>query len=124
MRGFRNQLRTFDLNEQQWRTLRALTEVKQLEISELANRIYILKPSLTRILRNLQQRGLISRKKSNQDQRYAYISITDKGYRLFREVAPKSEQEYARITERFGADRLEELYQILDELSSVLSEDS
>jgi len=121
MRGFRKQLRQFDLNEQQWRTLRALAESDRIEVGELADRVLILKPSLTRILRNLQKRGLISRRRSKKDQRYAFISITPRGRALFARVAPSSEKEYARIAEKFGEDRLEQLYRLLDELRQSLS---
>ena len=45
MRGFRRVLREHGLNEQEWRIIRALMEVDQIDIGELAERVFILKPS-------------------------------------------------------------------------------
>src|SRR5689334_7650271 len=61
MRGFRRLLRTHELNEQEWRIMRALVEADRLEIGELAGRVFILKPSATRTVKNLEMRGIVSR---------------------------------------------------------------
>ena len=50
MGRFRPMLRKFNLTEQQWRIIRALSEVEEQDASDLAEVSYILAPSLTRIL--------------------------------------------------------------------------
>lgn len=113
MRGFRRVLREHGLNEQEWRIMRALIEVDQVEIGELADRVFILKPSATRTLKNLQQRKIVNRSRSDSDQRRVFISLTDYGRQLFRTVAPKNEAEYARITGIIGDRDMQELYELL-----------
>src|SRR3954451_16758145 len=71
MRGFRRVLREHGLNEQEWRIIRALKEMDQIDIGELAERVFILKPSATRTVKNLQRRNLVNRDKSARDQRRA-----------------------------------------------------
>src|SRR6185312_17039003 len=71
MRGFRRLLREHGLNEQEWRIIRALVEVDQIEIGELAERVFILKPSATRTVKNLQARNIVARTRSAKDQRRA-----------------------------------------------------
>ena len=51
MRGFRKWLREHGVNEQEWRIMRALMEVDRIEIGELAECVFILKPSATRTIR-------------------------------------------------------------------------
>jgi homoprotocatechuate degradation regulator HpaR len=113
---FRRLLRESGLNEQQWRVLRALVEVPHLDITELSKRVYILKPSLTRMLKSLEAANLVKRDQSPTDQRYAYISITPTGRRKFQAVAPFSEAEYHRIEQEYGPEKLGELYSLLEDL--------
>lgn len=122
MRGFRAMLREHGLNEQEWRIIRALIEPEQVEIGELAQRVFILKPSATRTIKNLQSRKLVNRTRSDADQRRVYISLTPKGRELFATVAPHSEAEYARITKLIGASNMQQLYDLLGRLTQDLNE--
>jgi homoprotocatechuate degradation regulator HpaR len=110
MRGFRALLRDHGLNEQEWRIMRALMEVDRIEIGELAERVFILKPSATRTVKNLQARDIVSRSRSDTDQRRAFIALTAKGRQLFDDIAPNNELEYARITRLMGAQETRQLY--------------
>ncbi|MGN6059404.1 MAG: homoprotocatechuate degradation operon regulator HpaR [Sphingomicrobium sp.] len=121
MRGFRRLLREHGLNEQEWRIIRALVEVDQMEIGELAERVFILRPSATRTVKNLQARKIVARNRSGKDQRRAFISLTPHGREIFERFAPHSEREYARITELLGADNMELLYELLGRVTSVLN---
>src|SRR5438552_9275122 len=62
MRHFRPSLRAHGLTEQQWRILRALASTDDIEVTELARVAYLLGPSLSRILRDLEARRLIERR--------------------------------------------------------------
>jgi homoprotocatechuate degradation regulator HpaR len=120
MRQFRPVLRQHGLTEQQWRILRALAAVDAADVSELARSAFLLSPSLSRILRDLEARQLIERKTAEADQRRNLVSISDKGIKLMGAVAPRSETIYAQITARYGARRLAELQAMLVELESRL----
>src|ERR1700754_4672169 len=121
MRQFRPSLRNHGLTEQQWRILRALTAVEAIEVTELARVAFLLGPSLSRILRDLEARQLVERKTAEADQRRAVVSISAKGLKLIEAVAPTSEAIYAEITRRFGARRLSELQEMLAVLESSLA---
>jgi homoprotocatechuate degradation regulator HpaR len=113
MDGFRRILGEHGLNEQQWRVIRALVEPEELEIGVLAARVHLLGPSLTRILQNLDERGLVRRMTLAADQRRKLASLTVGGHALFLKVSPHSEAEYARIAKVLGPTRLEALYDLL-----------
>ena len=120
MRQFRPSLRNHGLTEQQWRILRALTAVEAIEVTELARMAFLLGPSLSRILRDLEARQLIERRAAKVDLRRAVVSITAKGLKLIEAVAPTSEAIYAEITSRFGARKLAELQDMLGVLERSL----
>jgi homoprotocatechuate degradation regulator HpaR len=121
MRQFRPSLRRHGLTEQQWRILRALASLDAVEVTELARTAFLLGPSLSRILRDLEARHLIERKTAKADQRRSVVSISDKGVKLMASVAPTSEAIYAEITRRYGARRLAELQDMLGELEQSLA---
>ena len=122
MKKFIPSLRENDLSSQQWRVIRALNEEEGLDITELANRCFLLMPSLSRIIQNLEKRELVSRNQSSLDNRKSVISITEPGKKLFQKIAPKSVERYDLITEKFGYGKLELLYELLDELIEKIDE--
>jgi homoprotocatechuate degradation regulator HpaR len=121
MRQFRPALRKHDLTEQQWRILRALAAIDAIEVTELARTAFLLGPSLSRILRDLDARGLIERKTAETDLRRGVVSISEKGVKLMEVVAPSSEAIYAAITRRYGARKLGELQEMLASLEASLA---
>jgi homoprotocatechuate degradation regulator HpaR len=121
MRQFRPSLRNHGLTEQQWRILRALTAVDTIEVTELARVAFLLGPSLSRILRDLEARDLIERRTAEADLRRGVVSISPKGLKLIEAVAPTSEAIYAEITSRYGTRKLAELQDMLGELERSLA---
>ena len=120
MRHFRASLRSHGVTEQQWRVLRALSSVGEIEIADLVRSTFLLAPSLSRILRDLEQRKLIARHLLKSDLRRNIVSITAKGLKLIEVVAPSSEAIYGEMTRRFGARKLAELQAMLHELEICL----
>ena len=120
MRQFRPSLRNHGLTEQQWRILRALTTVDAIEVTELARVAFLLGPSLSRILRDLEARDLIERRTAKEDLRRGVVSISAKGLKVIEAVAPTSEAIYAEITSRYGARKLAELQDMLGVLERSL----
>jgi homoprotocatechuate degradation regulator HpaR len=122
MRQFRPSLRQHGLTEQQWRILRALAAIDAIEVTELARTAFLLGPSLSRILRDLEARRLVERKTAKTDLRRGVVSISEKGVKLMEVVAPSSEAIYAEITRRYGAKKLAELQDMLGALEASLAE--
>jgi homoprotocatechuate degradation regulator HpaR len=122
MRHFRPSLRDHGLTEQQWRILRALAAIDAIEVTELARVAFLLGPSLSRILRDLEARHLIERRVAKADLRRAVVSISAKGLKLIAAVAPSSEAIYAAMTRRYGARKLAELQDMLHALEASLSD--
>ena len=120
MKRFRPSLRDHGLTEQQWRVLRALEHAGPLEATELARRTVLLSPSLSRILRDLEARGLVERASVRSDLRRARIRVSAVGARLIAAIAPDSEATYDSITRQFGHDKLNALFALLNELEQAL----
>lgn len=124
MTRFRPMLRAHGLTEQQWRVIRALADSGEIDASELARRSFLLSPSLTRILRFLDEQRIVKRTSDANDQRRSVVVLTDKGRRLFSEIAPDSERLYADIEREFGLDKLGRLYDLLADFTDTLGRDA
>ena len=120
MARFRPMLRRHGLTEQQWRVIRALADYRKIDAGELAQRSFLLAPSLTRILQYLEGRNIVKRSSDRNDQRRSTLVLSAKGQRLFAAVAPDSEALYAQIEQDFGEHKLEELYVLLADFTDSL----
>ena len=105
------------VTEQQWRVLRVLDEQGPLELTELAARACLLLPSLTRIARTLEAKGHVLRSPHATDGRRVLLEISPDGRALIERWAPRSKAIAAELEARFGRERLDELLDLLQELS-------
>jgi len=117
MGHFRPLLREMDLTEQQWRVIRALHGKEEgLEATALAERTLLLMPSLTRIVKSLEEQKLVKRTAVEGDNRRKLIRIAQRGRDVYAKMAPLSEAEYKKLEAQIGHDNLESLYAILDKI--------
>lgn len=124
MAHFRPMLARHDITEQQWRVLRVLAETGPLEATELAGRASILPPSLTRIIKALEERRLMTRNRVKDDGRRALLAITPSGLALIEDLAPERIAIYEAIEARYGAEQYEQLLDMLESLIQTESSES
>ena len=122
MSRFRPMLRDHGLTEQQWRVIRALAHYGEIDAGELAQRSFLLAPSLTRILQHLENEGLVNRSAHASDQRRTVLTLTAKGNRLFAAVAPDSAALYENIEASFGPKRMAKLYELLEQFHQTIAD--
>jgi len=123
LRTFTPHLKAHDLSTQQWRVMRVLVEFGEFDVTELAEACSLLRPSVSRIVQNLEQREIVGRRACPADNRRSLVSITEKGRSLIAELAPESEARYRYIENQFGAANLDELYALLEHLVNALAAD-
>ena len=97
MARFRPILHARDVTEQQWRVIRVLGEESPLDASEVAERACVLAPSLTRIIKALEERALISRQRDTGDGRRVSLAIAPAGMALIHDVTPDIRAVYAEL---------------------------
>ena len=122
MSRFRPMLRNHGLTEQQWRVVRVLAAEKQLDAGELSRLTFLLAPSLTRILKTLDQEGLVQRTPDPDDLRRVDVRLSKAGRIVYNKVSPDSERLYREIEEQFGLQKLNELYVLLKDLQGAINQ--
>src|SRR5262252_3242502 len=97
MARVRPNLKAFDMTEPQWRVLRTLWALDEIEITQLAELVFLLPSSLSRILRDLGERGLVQRRTSETDLRRGLISISERGRELINTAIPSTQATNAEM---------------------------
>jgi homoprotocatechuate degradation regulator HpaR len=104
------------INEQKWRVLRVIEEQGPMQQTAIAAGACLLLPSLTRILRNMEQEGLLTRLPDPDDRRKSIVTITEHGRVLINQHAGQSSLIQSKLEERFGSEKLNSLLNLLEYL--------
>lgn len=81
-RRYRPYLDKIDLTYTQYITMMVLWERRNICVKDLGLILMLDSGTLTPLLKKLEQKGLIERKRSDEDERYLDICVTDKGLAL------------------------------------------
>ncbi len=108
------------LTDPQWRVLRALSSVETLTPTETARRTFLLKSSLSRIIKDLTDRGLIRVADDRADGRQSRLSLAEPGRALIAAIEPDLVDVHRRIEAVFGLERLHLLSALLEDFSAEL----
>ena len=86
VRKYKPILDKFDLTYTQYITMLVLWEHKEITIKELGDKLFLDSGTLTPLVKKLEQKGLVSRCRCQDDERNLMVSITKKGEDLKKEV--------------------------------------
>lgn len=114
-------LRAAGVTDQQWRVLRVLSAGGPIDAGQIARLALLHPPTVTRILRELMHRGLLSRETDARDRRRTVITVTEAGLALVRETASHTAVVLQRYEQAFGAQRLASLMSELRAFSAALA---
>ncbi len=92
VRKYKPYLDPIDLTYTQYITMMALWEKKQLTVKELGHLLFLDSGTLTPVLKKLEQKGYITRKRSREDERSLVVTITDAGEELKEEAVKVPKQ--------------------------------
>lgn len=68
-----------ELTYTQYITMMVLWECRQMTVKELGNRLYLDSGTLTPLLKKLEEKGLVDRRRSTADERNLIVTITPTG---------------------------------------------
>tara|TARA_R110002049_G_scaffold10127_3_gene50366 strand:- start:69222 stop:69662 length:441 start_codon:yes stop_codon:yes gene_type:complete len=119
MAPIRIMLNQSGISEQKWRVIRVLDESGPMEQTTLAQAACLLLPSLTRMLRAMEDEGLLTRRTDPDDGRKSIVSVTTTGREMLQNHAVEAAALFADLEKRFGAERMEHLLDLLEELNNL-----
>ena len=94
-------------------------ELTGLCVSEIADHLRVLPPAVSRILRRLEDRGLILRSIDPADRRNILVTVTPEGEALWRKTAVRLDGFTDRLIDGMGERDMLELVRLLERLSEL-----
>tara|TARA_B110000967_G_C18531017_1_gene385836 strand:- start:94 stop:519 length:426 start_codon:yes stop_codon:yes gene_type:complete len=116
MSPIRGVLKAHDVTDQQWRVLRVLHENGVMDAKELAKSACVLAPSLTRIIKHLEQQNMLTRCADGKDGRRVLLDILPSGAELIESVTPEVQVIYQGLNDKYGAQKMSDLLDLLHDV--------
>ena len=82
MRTYTPYLDELGITYTQYITMMVLWEHKELRVKEVGKRLYLDSGTLTPVLKKLEEKGFVTRRRSDTDERDVIVSITESGEAL------------------------------------------
>lgn len=118
VRKYKPFLDEIDLTYTQYITMMVLWEDEELLIKEIGARLFLDSGTLTPVLKELEKKGYVHRRRSESDRRDVYAALTKKGLELKERAADIPEKVGSCIT--IEPQKAIELYTILREIMKTM----
>ena len=115
IRRYKPFLDRFDLTYTQYITMMALWENDNMNVRELGIALFLDSGTLTPVLKKLESKGYIERKRSKDDERNLIVTVTEKGWQLREEALsiPGSMSSCVNLEPEEASDIYRLLYKVL-----------
>ncbi|MDQ0272631.1 MarR family winged helix-turn-helix transcriptional regulator [Cytobacillus purgationiresistens] len=110
------------LTNDQHYTLRYIHGAHSCTSTELAEVFAVKKSAITAIISRLWEKGFILRTRNEKDRRVVYLSLTEKGERLFLETETKIHKLVESFLNEFEQAEIQQFIQTYEKLNKILIE--
>lgn len=94
-----------------------------ITMTQLSEKLETTLPAGSRLLRNLEKKGLIDRLSDENDRRVSYLRLSEKGLAIFKAQIKARDEMTERIVRRMGDDNMEILLEQLQNLYRIVKEE-
>ncbi|EFM12425.1 transcriptional regulator, MarR family [Paenibacillus curdlanolyticus YK9] len=115
-----NRLKPYEITPEQWSILYQIDRADGLIQKEIAERAGKDKPTTTRILDLLEEKGLIYKKAGTKDRRSFLVYITDKGRQMMQETLPIEKQVIAEVKSCMTTEEYDTLIRLISKISAQI----
>lgn len=81
-------LRVAGINPSQWRVLSVLRSGGRMSLSRVVDLTLMEQPTVSKVVAQMEQSGLVTRRPSAEDSRFVEVALTDKGLETFEGIIP------------------------------------
>jgi DNA-binding MarR family transcriptional regulator len=110
----------FGLSIGQWRVLAKLGEARDMKAKDVVAQTLMDKSRVSRIVRQLEERGLLIRKRDVDDQRGFNMSLTPAGRDIYAAIVPKALEWETALLEGLDLPEYRDLLRIMEKLDRRL----
>ena len=120
VKAYKPYLDELDLTYTQYITMMVMWEHRELRVKEIGTCLYLDSSTLTPVLKRLEEKGYVARKRSAQDERDLIVTLTDNGEALKERAVTVPERLGACI--ELDARKAQALYELLYEVLGKLTQ--
>ncbi|MEO1642058.1 MAG: MarR family winged helix-turn-helix transcriptional regulator [Pseudomonadota bacterium] len=113
----------FSLTIWQWRIIAVLGEHSGLTATDVAQRTLMDKPTVSRAVTMLLERGLVERITDQEDRRRMPLALTDAGERIYKSVIPRALESENQVLSVLDPREIAVLHALLTKLSKAVAPD-
>ena len=92
-------------------------------VSDLAKKLHVSVPAVSRMLRSLDEKELIARDILKDDRRNTYVYLTEEGKKARDEAQKVADDYFDCVVSRLGEEKMETLLEIWGELVEILEDE-
>ncbi len=96
-------------------------ESSGVKVSELSGHMHVTSPSVTQLVKTLEDKGMVARRMDPDDRRSVLVSLTDKGEAVTRQAEQGLQALLSGIVDHLGEEKSKQLISLLDDVSQYLS---
>ncbi len=122
VRRYKPYLDEIDLTYTQYIAMMVMWEHKKITVKEMGELLMLDSGTLTPVLKKLEQKGLVERKRDKEDERVLDVSITKKGEKLQEEAVHVPEKMACCM--RITPEEYKQLYELLYKLLGKLDDEN
>ncbi|GHF13486.1 hypothetical protein GCM10017044_04410 [Kordiimonas sediminis] len=115
-------LKTIGVGQPEWRVLMILNDKNPSTVSELSRRSVTKLSTITRIVIRMEEDGLVTRSRCNDDSRVTQVSITDDGRRVVVDLHEIASRIYERAFTGMDEGTISSFVDILKHIRANLNE--
>ncbi|MEH7382925.1 MarR family transcriptional regulator [Bacillus sp. JJ1533] len=111
-----------DLTNEQHYTLRYINKAGLCTSTELADVFEVKKSAITAIINRLYEKGLIQRTRDENDRRLVYLTLSDKGNRLYAKTEERVHKLVESIIGEFSEEEIVQFLKTYEKLNGILQQ--
>jgi DNA-binding MarR family transcriptional regulator len=110
----------FGISIAEWRVLARLGEHTELNSRGLGERTLMDKSRVSRALKQLEDKGYLSRRLDGEDNRASYLALTEAGRNLYSKITPQALKWEAELLSALDVPEYRDLLRIIEKLEGQL----
>lgn len=112
----------FDISIPEWRVIARLAENEKLNAKHVGSVTFMDKSKVSRAVKLLEDKALLYREKDQQDNRAAYLSLTDSGREIYSKIAPKALDWEEELISALDISEYRDLMRIMEKLDNKVED--
>jgi len=117
---FRNLLSRYGVTLQQWHLLMHMKAREKMRVTDLSEMMLVSKPTASRMLNTLCDKGLARKKMDSKDRRLVYVELTPKGRRVVGDAHVKQREMVSRVLAKMDEDETRAFLHTMEKIADAL----